>query len=226
MNISKLMGGGGTLARRRRFMSRKDDCTYQRIEYLESSEGSGGKAYINSGYVPSGRDIEVSTTFELLGFKDNSAWCDIWSAYVAENVNTYRCIRNVNTNMLLFYNGATAGDFNSISGVLNSFPVEFNKKYNVYISGIDYFRCNEKTGVLDVAIRPIENDKTLTLFTLRIGQAYCRFYFFKLKKAGVPVLDLIPVRIENEGFMYDRVSGKLFGNAGTGRFILGPDINS
>lgn len=38
------------------------------------------------------------------------------------------------------------------------------------------------------------------------------------------VLDLIPVRVGNVGYMYDRVSGKLFGNVGTGSFILGPDV--
>lgn len=36
--------------------------------------------------------------------------------------------------------------------------------------------------------------------------------------------DAIPVRVGNVGYMYDKVSGKLFGNAGTGDFILGPDI--
>lgn len=37
------------------------------------------------------------------------------------------------------------------------------------------------------------------------------------------ILDLIPVRVGNTGYMYDRVSGKLFGNSGTGSFVLGPD---
>ena len=46
---------------------------------------------------------------------------------------------------------------------------------------------------------------------------YCRFY-------GTANLDLIPVRVGQVGYMYDRVSGQLFGNAGTGNFILGPDI--
>ena len=37
------------------------------------------------------------------------------------------------------------------------------------------------------------------------------------------VRDLVPVRIGNEGFMYDYVTETLFGNQGTGRFMLGPD---
>ena len=55
------------------------------------------------------------------------------------------------------------------------------------------------------------------------------FYSWKeITPDGVKVIDLIPVRFinelgETEGAMFDRVSGQLFGNAGTGAFIIGPD---
>ena len=47
--------------------------------------------------------------------------------------------------------------------------------------------------------------------------------FCKIWKNGVLVRDYIPVRRGMVGYLYDRVSGKLFGNAGTGAFVLGPD---
>ena len=34
--------------------------------------------------------------------------------------------------------------------------------------------------------------------------------------------DFIPVRVGDVGYMYDRVSGQLFGNSGTGAFVIGP----
>jgi hypothetical protein len=37
------------------------------------------------------------------------------------------------------------------------------------------------------------------------------------------IFDLIPVRVGTTGYLYDKVSGQLFGNNGTGSFILGPD---
>ena len=37
------------------------------------------------------------------------------------------------------------------------------------------------------------------------------------------VRDFIPVRIGTVGYLYDRVGVKLFGNSGTGDFIIGPD---
>lgn len=40
------------------------------------------------------------------------------------------------------------------------------------------------------------------------------------------VCNLIPVRVGQVGYMYDTISGELFGNLGTGSFILGNDINT
>ena len=47
-----------------------------------------------------------------------------------------------------------------------------------------------------------------------------------LQGDGSAYLNLeIPVRVGQVGYMYDRVSGQLFGNQGTGNFILGEDKN-
>ena len=35
--------------------------------------------------------------------------------------------------------------------------------------------------------------------------------------------DFIPVRVGDVGYMFDRISGQLFGNSGTGAFVIGPD---
>lgn len=50
-----------------------------------------------------------------------------------------------------------------------------------------------------------------------------RMYALKMWRDGVLVGDFIPVRRGNVGYLYDRVSGELFGNAGTGAFVIGPD---
>lgn len=53
------------------------------------------------------------------------------------------------------------------------------------------------------------------------GNVYsCQFYY-----GNSIICNLVPVRVEQIGYMYDTVSGELFGNAGTGDFVLGPDIN-
>ena len=59
-------------------------------------------------------------------------------------------------------------------------------------------------------------------------QCYAQISSASLSVAGDGVFDFIPVRFTNEqnqseGAMYDRVSGQLFRNAGTGAFTIGPD---
>ena len=50
------------------------------------------------------------------------------------------------------------------------------------------------------------------------------YYFRLVTVEGETVLDLIPVRVGSVGYMYDRVSGELYGNAAdSGAFIIGPD---
>ena len=55
-------------------------------------------------------------------------------------------------------------------------------------------------------------------------QASFQLYSQKLYENNVLIFDAIPVRVDQIGYMYDKVSGKLFENKGTGNFILGPDI--
>lgn len=72
---------------------------------------------------------------------------------------------------------------------------------------------------------------SITLFAMNyqgfggvIDYAVGRIWSYKLTKSGSVVFDAIPVRVGTVGYMYDRVSGQLFGNLGTGDFILGPDV--
>ena len=56
------------------------------------------------------------------------------------------------------------------------------------------------------------------------SNAQARIARCKIYNSDILVHDFIPVRKGNIGYMYDRVSGQLFGNQGTGKFVLGPDI--
>ena len=50
-----------------------------------------------------------------------------------------------------------------------------------------------------------------------------RIYYVRISG----VCDFIPVRVGSGanavGYLYDRVSGELFGNMGSGAFVIGPD---
>lgn len=50
-----------------------------------------------------------------------------------------------------------------------------------------------------------------------------RVRYVRIMKSGTLVRSFVPVRVGQTGCLYDRVSGTLFGNAGTGAFPIGPD---
>lgn len=71
---------------------------------------------------------------------------------------------------------------------------------------------------------PISIFATRTSETASGYSASCNIYYFKIYNENDElILDLIPVRKGQVGYMFDRVSGQLFGNAGTSSFTLGPD---
>ena len=74
--------------------------------------------------------------------------------------------------------------------------------------------------------------RTLFIFATNRGSAVVpsdmQLFSFKIYTGSTLVRDMVPVRFTNElgqpeGAMYDRVSGQLFRNAGTGAFTIGPD---
>lgn len=79
----------------------------------------------------------------------------------------------------------------------------------------------------------IAASNTLALFmdyrATRTGFAnMVRIYHMDISSGAGYIRRFVPVRFTNElgvseGAMYDRVSGELFGNAGTGAFVIGPD---
>ena len=70
-----------------------------------------------------------------------------------------------------------------------------------------------------------EQSAPIAIFVRIGGSAYIkgRLYVLQIYQSGVLVRDFISVRVVDVGYLYDRVSGQLFGNSGTGAFIIGLD---
>ena len=79
-------------------------------------------------------------------------------------------------------------------------PTSSDRNYNIYLFAL----C--------------KSDNTPDLRDLKM-----RVYSIYIKNGNNVIFDAIPVRKGTTGYLYDKVSGKLFGNAGTGNFVLGPD---
>ena len=68
----------------------------------------------------------------------------------------------------------------------------------------------------------IENTITLNHHSTN-GNSHNKWYYVKIFNNNRLILDLIPVKKDGIGYMYDKISNQLFSNQGTGNFILGPD---
>lgn len=176
------------------------------IEYL----GCTGTQHINTGYYGN-----LNSRFEVK-FKGTATPKYIYG------------YRGTNTNSITLYNQASSG--NCRFGNKTVSPT--------FSTGVDYTATQDKTALVlngtSYAYNATTDFATSEPIYLMWGSGnqasgyhfQGNIFYFKVYDNGSLVLDMIPVRVGTTGYMYDIVSGQLFGNAGTGVFILGNDKNT
>ena len=95
-------------------------------------------------------------------------------------------------------------------------PLNVVSSWEVSTTGVTF------NGTFSELSRPLTRAVTTITIFCNNGSP-TQFMSFYVKNANGKVFDLIPVRVGNIGYMYDKVSGALYGNEGTGAFIVGPD---
>ena len=197
------------------------------VEWIESTSM---KEFIDSGIVGTS-GIEVTSKCTLLYMTVN--YSAMWGSRARSKVNDFQ----------VYYNNPSAGG-TPYSIVLRTGSGQ--KEISASSLGIEGSLIDK---TLDITARsgtiivngitfstPLFNFTTphsICLFCEYTNGAYGNFGRFRYrswsaKYDGVFVSDLISVRFTNEngvseGAMYDRVSGQIYRNAGTGAFIIGPD---
>ena len=185
------------------------------IEYLESL----GYQYINTNIIGNGQyNFKIKFICNSLGsLTDGNSATILGSRYSyssrAFQLSTYRsgCFGygyNANLYMNL-----------GIDSTNTEYIVEKHDN-KLYINNIE---------VLTITNISYETPNTLLLFALYqnsnvVEKFIGRIYYFILYDINNNIImNLIPVRKDGVGYMYDKVSKQLFSNQGTGDFILGPD---
>ena len=185
------------------------------VEYLRSTP----TAKIKTGLT----DVDkIEIKFRISAF---SAYAAIFGNYVGENHNVWRIICGGNssdTNMILCMNTKANGGGTRIpTGARGVDHTLIASLTEVIADGEPVSDIATTTGTsINNEIVLFARDKNQT----SIPELYTRIYYFKAWKNGVLLRDYIPVRVESVGYMYDRASGQLFGNAGSGTFICGNDV--
>lgn len=191
-----------------------------RIEYLESSKDDFSNLameYINT-------DIVVSIDSVIEGWfyrysNETGPWANFFGVQSKDDSNDQFSSR------IYDHDTATINCW-VVSSVANaSIPVD--KKFYLSVSK-DKISIDGTVTALPSVSGSVHN-RPLYLFCSNWNgtprrQSHSRCYGFRINNNGIRVLDLIPVRVGNIGYMYDKVTGKLFGNKGKGAFILGADL--
>ena len=118
--------------------------------------------------------------------------------------------------------GATWQSYAITSGIVHDFSYNYANDKNAYLDG-NLIRSSIPYGNLttgNIWMFGFNYNGGGTLWRGLKG----RIYSCKMTSNGVLIRDMIPVRVGQVGYMYDKVSGTLFGNSGSGSFTLGPDV--
>lgn len=201
------------LARRREMMGASGSYDAE-IEYLESS----GAQYIDTGIIPDANTgiqctaFGINTDNFMVGLKDTASG------------NTRWAIGNNGNNRYYYGYGITSTIINIEQNVIALIELNFLNSKAFKVSKAD------GTGGTSQAlpnlgftpqnqIRIFGSSGVVASYAVWSGKIYA----VQISQDTDIVMDLIPVRVGTTGYMYDRVSGQLFGNAGAGDFILGND---
>lgn len=191
------------------------------VEYLEST----GTQWIDTGVIPT---VETEIYCGFTGFSR------AWNLYIFGlfRESTYSSgSMSVATDPSYF---SVSGPTRATSGWYRRIvPFQTDVKYDIYY-------CKNKfsaNGVEDAGVNwstEFVPEKNMYVFAVNSSSAsnfqLGRLHYFRMTDSSRDLIDLIPVRFTNEqgvseGAMYDRVSGALFRNQGTGNFIVGRDTN-
>jgi len=206
----------GMMINRRRVYGGKKLPYDAEIEYLRGT----GTQYIDTGYTPVIGD-SIYCEFML----DVAASTIYHQALYSAGTGNYQVIFLI-AQTPNGISGVYIKHFASGAAAILNYYTSVNTWYTLTVTSAGVSTIGNHTITSNPKAEIDGNEKTLWLWKRRNNTSPFngRIRRFYIKNNGVMKLDLIPVRKGTTGYMYDKVSGKLFGNAGTGEFILGLDL--
>ena len=183
---------------------------YTELEYIESS----GTQYIDTGFKPNNNTRAVAD-FE---FTATNTWRAVFAARDANSANSFS---------LEYIGGAFRSDYGSDTS--QQFPME--------ALGRRIYDKNKETTTIDgtsqsYANTPFQCGHNLCLWALNDNGeikwlASGKLYSCQIYDNGTLVRNYIPCRSpDGEVGLYDRIGSQFYGNAGSGTFTAGPEVEA
>lgn len=186
------------------------------VEYLEST----GTQYIDTGITCNTDTDVLQVTFSISSFV---SFCGVAGYRVGASDH----------NFAIGYNDANAmsADCNNSNYANSRAQISdaiANTDYTIIISRQGrYIYKGDSLVESNTSTSDIFTTGDIYIFAVNGIQDYSqiRVKNVQIERNGEEYMTLIPVRKGNMGYLYDKVSGMLFGNQGTGSFVVGPDYN-
>ena len=186
------------------------------VEYLEST----GTQYIDTGAILNSESDIIDIDFMITQGSSNTK--GVFGCRLNASSNNISILKSSSNSIVVDVNNGNYSTYR-----INSLQDAINTRCNIHIErGYKYIMYN---GVLMASSNTMSqifstNAPAFVFAVVNVTAKSClRLYTLQLSRNNIAFIDLIPVRCGTTGYMYDRVSGQLFGNAGTGDFIVGPD---
>lgn len=182
------------------------------ISFLESN----GTQFIETGIIPNG-----TTGIKVKILQSGTA--DTYYAGLRNDSGNTRWCLGTSSRQYAGYGGVVSASQTMISGATENSLNYLNDRKFICTNGTDTNTGNLSTLSFTPAynIRLFGSAGTTGNYTKWSG----KIYWAKISQGSNVVMDLIPVRIGQVGYLYDKISGQLYGNKGTGVFILGADVS-
>ena len=207
-------------------IDRKRRRYYTEVEYMEAD----GTQYINTGlYGTTQSEIDIIFGMSSVesGAANNGA---VFGGRTAQTANTFTMFKLASTTPQYF-----RFDYNGQKTAATASQITWNNtdKYRFQYNGATATTTNITTGEShSETISPPSSITTspITLFAVNTNGTIGTYFKGRIYRYwytdGTNTIDLIPVMgWDGKGYMYDKISGRLFGNAGTGDFGLGREIH-
>lgn len=201
----------------KRFLSGQRILPYDaQVEYIESD----GNQYIDTGVIPN----------ETIGAKMN-----------------FTIVKNTSDKVILMAGGDNAGwrwGFSSTGGLIQvsginapgltwlNYGMQVGARHEVRFNWNNDYKC-WLDGVLlreDIPHGTVSHEETIWVnasYNNGVSSPWrvnsMRIYSLKMVDAGVVIRDFIPVRVGSVGYLFDRITKKIYGSP-LGAFSVGPDV--
>lgn len=199
------------------FVVNANDMTvpYQRVEYLEST---GDGEYIQTP-IKTVRDSRFVIDAEFVSTSVNYYYI------LGDKIGTsvYRVVLGIGKSRNQYYSQCGNGTGYVYFGTVNTSRHVFDIQNGAQSGQTILLDDTQYTSSYALSS---DSQTGLSLFGYNTSVGAIKIYELKVYESNVLVLDYVPVRVGSVGYMHDKVSGQLFGNSGTGDFVIGPDMPS